>query len=76
MSKKRLIHPINVIGAVAIILVTSTWTLALLGFVLGRPSLYAWAVRILILTAAVSMTPLIASLVGITIERVRGDRHS
>jgi hypothetical protein len=50
--------------------------LAASGFALGRPRLYTWAGRMRIATLVMALMPLLAFLVGVVIERIRGDRPS
>lgn len=69
-------HPIRVVQFAAALSLIATWVLATSGFALGQPRLYTWAGRMLIATLVVALMPLSAFLVGVVIERIRGDRPS
>jgi hypothetical protein len=69
-------YPIRVVQFAAALSLIATWVLAASGFALGRPRLYTWSGRMLIATLVVALIPLVAFLVGVVIERIRGDRPS
>jgi hypothetical protein len=73
-ERQRLIHPIDVLWWALAILWIATLGLALSGFLFTQPRLYLYAKRFLLITIAVSMLPLVAAMVGVVIERIRGNR--
>ena len=75
MSPGRRLHPeriILVIGGAAVIL---TWVLGLTGFITGSKRLVAYAGYVFAIGVAVWSLPLLTYLIGLIIEKFRGNRH-
>lgn len=58
-----------------LVLLTTTWALAITGYFTGDSRLFAWAVYAFAATLAVASTPLLAFAVGLAIEKIVRDRH-
>ncbi len=74
MGRKRL-HPIHVLKFVLVVLLLTTWALGLIGFFTENSRLIAWAGYTFVVTFAVASTPMLFFVVGLVIEKFRGDRH-
>ena len=69
-------HPERVVLALGLVSLLSTWGLGLAGLFTGNRVFYGWASFALLVTLAIASTPLVVFLIGVMIEKLRGDRHA
>ena len=68
-------HPERVVLVSGLASLVTTWGLGLAGFFTGNQVLYGWAFLAGLVTFAIASAPLVAFLIGVMIERVRGNRR-
>jgi hypothetical protein len=75
MTHRKRLHPDRVVLYLGLVLMITTWTLGLTGFFTGNRQITMWAGYALVATLVVASTPLFAYIIGLAIEKFRGDRH-
>ena len=74
MSHQKRLHPerfVLILGGTMLLL---TWGLGIAGFLTGDRRFFQWAGYALALGFATMATPMLVFLIGLVIERLRGDR--
>ena len=75
MSPQKRLHPVRVVLILGGAMLLLTWGLGIAGLVAGDKRFFHWASYAFALGFAIMATPMVAFLVGLTIEKRRGDHR-
>jgi hypothetical protein len=74
MTGRRRLHPERVFMVLILVSGLTTYALFGIGFFLDQPNIYRWAWSALAITLLIGFIPLVAALIGVAIDKLRGDR--